>query len=60
MVHCAAPNRGVRPRFMRIKQQFLSHEGRELLRRPERRCLYLPGAVRSAASAPCIRPPVRW
>jgi ectoine hydroxylase-related dioxygenase (phytanoyl-CoA dioxygenase family) len=21
MVHCAAPNRGVRPRFMRVKQQ---------------------------------------
>ena len=33
MVHCSAPNRGVRPRFMRIKQQFLTHEGRKLLRR---------------------------
>jgi len=33
MVHCGAPNRGSRPRFMRIKQQFLTHEGRELLRR---------------------------
>ena len=33
MVHCAAPNRGTRPRFMRIKQQFLTHEGRELLSR---------------------------
>jgi hypothetical protein len=32
MVHSAAPNRGARPRFMRIKQQFLTHEGRELLR----------------------------
>jgi hypothetical protein len=32
MVHCAAPNRGVRPRFMRIKQQFLTDEGRALLR----------------------------
>jgi hypothetical protein len=33
MVHCPAPNRGARPRFMRIKQQFLTHEGRKLLRR---------------------------
>jgi hypothetical protein len=33
MVHCLAPNRGSRPRFMRIKQQFLTHEGRELLHR---------------------------
>jgi hypothetical protein len=32
MVHCAAPNRGERPRFMRIKQQFLTPEGRDLLR----------------------------
>jgi hypothetical protein len=32
MVHCAAPNRGVWPRFMRIKQQFLTHEGRALFR----------------------------
>jgi hypothetical protein len=30
MVHCAAPNRGMRPRFMRIKTQVLTHEGREL------------------------------
>jgi ectoine hydroxylase-related dioxygenase (phytanoyl-CoA dioxygenase family) len=30
MVHCAAPNRGARPRFMRIKTQILTHEGREL------------------------------
>jgi hypothetical protein len=30
MVHCVAPNRGTRPRFMRIKQQVLTHEGREL------------------------------
>jgi ectoine hydroxylase-related dioxygenase (phytanoyl-CoA dioxygenase family) len=30
MVHCAAPNRGTRPRFMRIKQQVLTREGREL------------------------------
>jgi ectoine hydroxylase-related dioxygenase (phytanoyl-CoA dioxygenase family) len=30
MVHCAAPNRGTRPRFMRIKTQILTHEGREL------------------------------
>jgi ectoine hydroxylase-related dioxygenase (phytanoyl-CoA dioxygenase family) len=33
MVHCPVPNRGGRPRFMRIKQQFLTHEGRKLLRR---------------------------
>ena len=32
MVHCAAPNRGAHPRFMRIKQQFLTREGRELVR----------------------------
>src|ERR1700729_2469821 len=30
MVHSAAPNRGARPRFMRIKQEVLTHEGREL------------------------------
>jgi hypothetical protein len=30
MVHCAAPNRSARPRFMRIKTQILTHEGREL------------------------------
>jgi hypothetical protein len=30
MVHCVAPNRGTRPRFMRIKTQVLSREGREL------------------------------
>ena len=30
MVHCVAPNRGVRPRFMRIKTQVLTREGREL------------------------------
>ena len=28
MVHCGAPNRGAQPRFMRIKQQVFSHEGR--------------------------------
>jgi hypothetical protein len=33
MVHCAAPNRGARPRFMRIKTQVLTREGRELLDR---------------------------
>jgi hypothetical protein len=36
MVHCAAPNRGTRPRFMRIQQQFLTREGRERHRRLER------------------------
>ena len=30
MVHCVAPNRGTRPRFMRIKTQVLTHEGHEL------------------------------
>jgi len=38
MVHCVGPNRGTRPRFMRIKQQVLTHEGRELntrLHRPQ-------------------------
>ena len=30
MVHCRAPNRGVRPRFMRIKQQLLTRQGRKL------------------------------
>ena len=33
MVHCVAPNRGVRPRFMRIKTQVLTREGRELISR---------------------------
>ena len=32
MVHCAARNHGTRPRFMRIKTQVLTHEGRQLLR----------------------------
>jgi hypothetical protein len=36
MVHCVAPNRGVRPRFMRIKQQVLTYEGRELRSRLQR------------------------
>jgi hypothetical protein len=30
MVHCVGPNRGTRPRFMRIKTQVLTHESREL------------------------------
>jgi hypothetical protein len=34
--HCAAPNRGDRPRFMRIKTQILSHDGRERRDRLER------------------------
>ena len=29
MVHCAGPNRGTRPRFMRIKTQIRTHEGRD-------------------------------
>ena len=36
MVHSAAPNRGARPRFMRIKTQVLTHEGRELRSRSQR------------------------
>jgi hypothetical protein len=32
LVHCGAPNRGIGPRFMRIKQQLTSHEGRRQLR----------------------------
>jgi len=35
MVHCAAPNRSERPRFMRIKTQVLTREDGELLRRME-------------------------
>jgi Phytanoyl-CoA dioxygenase (PhyH) len=37
MVHCVAPNHGSRPRFMRIKQQVMTDEGRRLVtgaRRP--------------------------
>jgi hypothetical protein len=30
MVHCVSQNRGSAPRFMRIKQQLLTHEGRRL------------------------------
>ena len=30
MVHCRAQNRGARPRFMRIKQQVLTRDGRRL------------------------------
>jgi hypothetical protein len=30
MVHCVGPNRDEWPRFMRIKQQVLTREGREL------------------------------
>jgi hypothetical protein len=36
MVHCAAQNRGTWPRFMRIKTQVLTREGRELIGRLER------------------------
>jgi ectoine hydroxylase-related dioxygenase (phytanoyl-CoA dioxygenase family) len=35
MVHCVAPNRGAWPRFMRIKQQVLTHEARQLRNRLE-------------------------
>jgi hypothetical protein len=37
MVHCRAQNRGTRPRFMRIKTQVLTREGRELRDRLQRR-----------------------
>jgi hypothetical protein len=33
LAHCGVPNRGTRPRFMRIKQQLLTPEGREGLKR---------------------------
>jgi hypothetical protein len=36
MVHCVAPNRGVRPRLMRIKQEVLTRKGRELYRGRQR------------------------
>ncbi len=36
IVHCTGPNRGERPRFMRIKQQLLTRRGRELLSGLER------------------------
>jgi hypothetical protein len=36
MVHCVAQNRGTRPRFMRIKTQVLTRDGRELLRKLHR------------------------
>jgi hypothetical protein len=36
MVHCRAQNRGARPRFMRIKQQLLTHQGRKLRSELER------------------------
>ena len=35
MVHCVGPNRGQRPRFMRIKTAVLTREGRELRDRLE-------------------------
>ena len=55
MVHCVAPNRGTRPRFMRIKTQVLTHEGRELRDR-----LYRPPTMSSRCSAPGTRtaPPI--
>jgi hypothetical protein len=39
MAHCVGPNRGARPRFMRIKTEVLSREGRDLRNR-----LYRPQA----------------
>ncbi len=36
MVHCVGPNRGTQSRFMRIKTQVLTHEGRELRDRRQR------------------------
>jgi len=43
MVHCAAPNRGTRPRFMRIKTQVRTHEGRALATGPHGRGTFTPG-----------------
>jgi hypothetical protein len=34
VVHCAAPNRGDRPRFMRIKTQVLAHDARRAAAQP--------------------------
>ncbi|WP_293380492.1 phytanoyl-CoA dioxygenase family protein [Phenylobacterium sp.] len=31
LVHCGAPNHGAQPRFMRIRQQLMTHEGRRRL-----------------------------
>jgi hypothetical protein len=45
MVHCAGPNRGTRPRFMRIKTQVLTREGRELRDRPPTALLKHPGSL---------------
>jgi hypothetical protein len=36
LVHCVAPNRGVEPRFMRIRQHLTTHHGRALLKRSMR------------------------
>lgn len=36
LLHCGAPNRGDWPRMMRIRQQVLTHEGRERRRQAER------------------------
>lgn len=33
IVHCASPNRGAEPRFMRIKQQVMTHRGQAFLSR---------------------------
>ncbi len=33
MVHCGAPNRGVWPRLMRIKQQLMTHQGQAVMKR---------------------------
>jgi hypothetical protein len=33
IVHCGAPNRGAQPRFMRIRQQLMTHAGQAFLNR---------------------------
>ena len=33
IMHCVSPNRGVQPRFMRIRQQLMTREGQDLLNR---------------------------
>jgi hypothetical protein len=55
MVHCVAPNRGTRPRFMGIKTQVLTHEGRELRERLQREIRSRAGrAVNDLAEQVCV------
>jgi Phytanoyl-CoA dioxygenase (PhyH) len=56
MIHCVAPNRGTRPRFMRIRTQVLTHEGRELHRRLPGAATLLPARGRGDALRPGMSP----